>query len=350
MTPGSRAARTARLASALALAAGTAAAGGQGVRALDFVDLDGWASDDHAAARRVFARTCAAAGPGALGLTRDDWAPVCAAASEAGDARAFFETHFLPVELASTDPSLVTGYYEPELDGARSRGGRFLHPIHRMPEDDATRFTRAEIRAGALDGRGLELLWLDDPVAAFFLHVQGSGRVRLAEGGTVRLGYAGRNAHPYRSIGAALRDEGLLSGDDLTAQGIRDWLSADPSRLDWLDRNPSYIFFREVEGLDGADGPVGAMGAPLTPMRSIAVDPALTPLGAPVWLETETPEGSFRALSVAQDTGAAIKGARRADLFFGTGEAALAQAGRMAAPGRMAVLVPRAAAARLAGE
>ncbi len=344
----------AAFAAAAAVAAAFAPGAGNASDVLDFSDLKGWEADDHAAALRVFVASCDAArvSESVPGLTESDWREVCREARTAADPRAFFESAFAPVAIGDDAPGLITGYYEPELTGARRRHGAFRHPLHRAPEDAALRgLTRAEIRAGALDGAGLEIAWLDDPVAAFFLHVQGSGRIRLDDGTVLRLGYGGRNGHPYRSIGRALIDSGEMSGEDMTAQGIRAWLrDGGEARLSWLDLNPSYIFFREIDDLDPQDGPIGALGVPLAAMRSVAVDPARIPLGAPVWLETRTPDGPFAALTVAQDVGAAINGAQRADLFFGSGDAAGVAAGAMRAPGRLTALLPRAAALRLAGE
>ncbi len=205
------------------------------------------------------------------------------------------------------------------------------------------RLSRGEVMDGALEGRGLELVWLEDPVDAFFLHVQGSGRVRLEDGSTLRLGYAGRNAHDYASIGKLMKRDGLFERVD--AQVIRDWATRNPAKgAAYFRKNPSYIFFRVVPGLDEASGPVGAMGQPLTAMRSLAVDPSFTPLGAPVWIEAE---GIAPRLTVAQDVGSAIKGPQRADLFVGTGDAAGEIAGAMQAKLRMTVLLPTRAAARL---
>ncbi len=290
-----------------------------------------WTDADAAAALPVFLRGC----PGLPPV----WASACAEGEHIApaDAAAFFGRAFTPADMGGT--GFVTGYHEPVLDGARTRGAPFLHPLYR-PHPAAVPLSRAEIAAGALAGRGLEILWLADPVEAFFLHVQGAGRVRLAEGGEVRVGYAGRNAHPYRSLGAHLVAGGHLAGPGLTAMAIKEWLRADPARLSHLDANPAYIFFAE-RAIAPGDGPVGAMGIPLTPGLSLAVDPAHIPLGAPVWVETATADGPFRRLMIAQDTGSAIRGPQRGDIFFGWDEHAARLAGSQAAAGRLVPLLPR---------
>lgn len=326
-------------------------------QAIDFADLEGWAADDHAAAFDVFRRSCdkGRTGHPALGVTREDWAAVC---DEAGllprdYARDFFEARFRPYLVTSADRPLFTAYYEPELQGARAPVGAYRHPLYArppdLPRDGDEYWTRAEIEAGALDGRGLELFWLADPVESFFLHIQGSGRIRTEDGRVHRLGYAGKNGHPYRSVGRMLIADGVLTPGQASAEGIKAWVRANPAAgRAYLDRNPSYVFFREITALDPSLGPLGALETPLTPYRSAAVDPSVYPLGAPVWVEAPGPAGPFRRLMVAQDTGGVIKGAQRADLFFGTGPEAGALAGRMKHAGRMVVLAPRAADLRVA--
>jgi membrane-bound lytic murein transglycosylase A len=205
-------------------------------------------------------------------------------------------------------------------------------------------FTRTELDGGTLAGQDLELLWLADPVDAFFLQVQGSGRIRLAEGGTTRVGYAANNGHGFVSVGRILVEEGKLTKDQATAQTVAQWLKDHPVKASGImARNPRYIFFREIEG----DGPVGAQGAVLTSKRSMAVDGALLPLGAPFWIDstwpTDTPQAGqpLRRLMIAQDVGGAIKGAVRGDLFWGTGAPALEVAGRLKQPGRYFILLPK---------
>lgn len=304
---------------------------------LDWADLNGWAKDDHAAALSVFLETCSDIHDG-------DWSAVCKLAARTGDARSFFETHFRPVLIADDEKPLFTGYYEPELPGSRTKSDRFRYPLHRRPDEvDGSNpwLTRQEIETtDALEGRGLEIVWLEDPVDKFFLQVQGSGRVRLLDGGNMRVGFGGKNGHPYRSVGKELVRRGIFKAHEVSAQTIRRWVRQNPGlgpELLW--HNPSYVFFREITRLAPDKGPLGAMNRSVTAGRSLAVDPDFVPLGAPVWLEKD---GKFpiRRLMVAQDTGSAIKGPQRGDIFFGSGPEAGQIAGRIRDPGRMIVLLP----------
>ena len=302
---------------------------------LRFSDLRDWAGDDHAAALAAFLETCDL-------MPGEHWGPVCRLARDVRDARSFFELFFRPVVIG-TPPALFTGYYEPELRGSRRRTARFVWPIYRRPPDlpdAAPWFTRAEIESGALAGRGLEIAWLEDPVEVFFLHVQGSGRIRLADGAVIRVGYAGKNNHPYRSVSEEMVRRGLYQPHQVSAQVIRNWVRRNPVEGPaLLNHNPSYVFFREITGLAPDRGPIGAMSRSLTAMRSIAVDPGHVPLGAPVWIEKG---GAFplSRLMIAQDTGGAIRGAQRADVFFGSGDAAGEMAGIVRDPGRLVTLLP----------
>jgi membrane-bound lytic murein transglycosylase A len=286
-----------------------------------------------------------------------DWRALCrqAEALPAGDdgaARRFFEAGFVPLAVADygSTEGLFTGYYETELNGSRQRHGRFQTPIYRKPPDTGSepRPTRAEIEDGALAGRGLELLWVDDPIDAFLLEIQGSGRVELSGGGSLRIGYAGQNGHPYVAVGRLLLERGEIPRAKLTMPAIRSWMKQYPQAGAALRRqNPSYVFFREVTG----EGPIGAEGAMLTAERSLAIDRSLIGLGIPIWLETDerfAPAEPVRRLLVAQDTGGAIKGPVRGDVFWGTGNAAGSRAGVMNARGRYFLLLPRAVASRLA--
>lgn len=306
---------------------------------LDFSALDGWAEDDHREALLTFRETCT--------LLKDpEWLPICRLAADAGNSRAaarsFFELLFRPV-LIGKPPALFTGYYEPELPGSLTRTPRFTVPLYaRPPEltDGVQYYSRGQIDGGALRGRGLEIAWLADPVEAYFLQVQGSGRIRLPDGRVLRLGYAGRNGHGYRSIGQEMVRRGTHSFSEVSAQVIRAWVRANPGPgAELLATNPSYIFFRRLPDLPPEKGPIGAMGRSITAMRSIAVDPAHVPLGAPVWIE-KAGRAPLNRLMVAQDTGGAIKGAQRADIFFGTGDAAGNAAGTIKDAGRMVVLLP----------
>lgn len=315
-------------------------------RRLDFSDLAGWNDADHEPALAVFRAALPRARDGGP-VRREDWGALAAAlaAEAARPARLVFETHFAPALLAPE--AHLTGYYEPEIEGARAPDARRRWPIRRPPSDPALlRHSRAEIAAGALDGRGLELFWLADRVEAFFLHIQGSGRIRLPDGAIARVGFAGRNAHPYRSISAALKRRGEARAAG-SAGGLRRWLRANPDRAQEIfDENPSYIFFEERRGLRPEQGPIGAAGAALTPLVSAAIDPSHHPLGAPLWVEAPV-EGFAGRLMVAEDVGAAIKGPGRIDLFFGSGPEAGRRAGRVNARGRLVTLLPRAAADRL---
>lgn len=345
------------------------------LEAVRWPDVPGWLEDDPGAAWEAFLRSCTRL------KAQMAWRDSCALAEQlpAGvSARSFFETHFLPYRVANADGSvlgLATGYYEPLLRGSRRKEGPYRYPLYAVPEDllivdlaeinpelkhlrlrgrlDGRRvvpyFARAEIERGLPALAGRELLWVDDPVDLFFLQVQGSGRVRLATGELVRVGYADQNGQPYRSIGRYLVEQGELKLEQASMQGIKAWGAANPAKLDaLLNQNPSYVFFRELprtqrdQDAPGA-GPVGALGVALTPGRSIAVDPRHVPLGAPVFLATTWPNSAqpLERLVLAQDTGGAIRGAVRADYFWGFGDEAGAQAGRMRQGARMWVLLPR---------
>ncbi len=357
------------------------------LEATGFSSLPGWAEDDQGGALSALRRSCEAfarlpdgARIDTLGIagTAADWRPACRAAQvlESPDparARQFFETWFVPYAATNNGKAegLFTGYYEPELEGARQPGGVYTVPIYVRPDDlvtvDLGRFreslkgrriagrvvdgalepypSREEIDAGALAGRGLELVWVNDPVDAFFLHIQGSGQVRLEGGGMVRVGYAASNGQPYFAIGRSLIERGILTRETVSMQAIRAWLKANPEegrRL--MAENRSFIFFRALEG----DGPLGALGVALTPGRSLAVDRRFLPLGVPVWLAAQAPDPdparpdiALRRLVVAQDTGGAIRGPVRGDVFWGSGRAAESVAGRMKHLGRYWLLLPR---------
>jgi membrane-bound lytic murein transglycosylase A len=342
------------------------------LRQVPYSALPDWGQDDLREAWPAFIASCEVL------ARRTEWREPCAVArtvsgSDAQAIRIFFEAFLEPRQVINQDGSetgLVTGYYEPLLQGARRRGGRAQTPLHGVPDDMLTidlsslypelkgmrlrgrlagskvvpYRSRAELTAsGALNGK--ELLWVDDPVEAFFLQVQGSGRVYLADAReTVRVAYADQNGHPYRSIGRYLVDRGEMTLDQASAQNIKAWAARNPTRLqELLNANPSYVFFKEEKLVDPKLGPRGALGVPLTARRSIAIDPQFVPLGAPVYLATTLPASDLplRRLMVAQDTGGAIKGAVRADLFWGFGVEAGEQAGRMKQRGAMWVLLPR---------
>ncbi len=345
----------------------------------DWSQLPGWTDDPLVDAWPAFLSSCVAL------AKKPEWSGSCAAAKrvDGGDARAiraFFESRFVPNRVTTTDDhdtGLVTGYYEPLLHGSRVPVPPYRTPIYAVPDDllivDMTSLypelkgkrlrgklvgrtvvpypARGDLAAsGALRGR--ELMWVDDPIDAFFLEIQGSGRVELQRAGrpveTVRVAYADQNGQPYKSIGRWLVDHGEMPLSDASMQNIKAWARAHPDRLDeLLDANPSEVFFKEEPIGDPTRGPKGALGVPLTPQRSIAVDPRVVPLGSPVWLATTAPQSDdpLRRLVFAQDTGGAIAaapgGAVRADYFWGFGPEAGANAGRMKQQGRMWVLVPR---------
>jgi membrane-bound lytic murein transglycosylase A len=334
-----------------------------------FGELPGWRDDAVAEAWSAFIASC-----GAL-ATREPWRETCAAATRITSpatevARRFFEQYFKPWQVTSgdgADDGLVTGYYEPLLRGARKPGSRYRYPLYGVPDDlvtvdlaevhpelkglrlrgrlDGRRvvpyYDRAQIENGAAPVRGKELLWVDDAVELFFLHVQGSGRIALENGDSVRVGYADQNGYPYRSIGRLLVERGELTLDQASMQGIKAWAREHPNELPaLLNTNASYVFFRELPG--NASGPPGSLGVPLTARRSVAVDSRYVPLGAPVYLSTTWPNTArpLNRLMLAQDTGSAIRGAVRADFFWGYGEAAAREAGRMKQRLRMWVLLP----------
>jgi membrane-bound lytic murein transglycosylase A len=332
--------------------------------------LPGWSEDRLTEAWNAFLRSC-----GTL-RSRPAWQPVCASAAtidpadEAG-IRQFFEGSFVPHALVNPDGSdsgMITGYYEPLLKGSRTRSAAYRFAIYAVPDDlltidltevypelknmrlrgrlDGKRvvpyYPRADIETGMGGAAGKELLWAEDAVDLFYLQVQGSGRVLLDTGETVRVGYADQNGHPYRSIGRVLVDRGELTLDQASMQGIKAWAERNPDRVtELLNQNASYVFFKESPAT--ADGPTGSLGVPLTAGRSLAVDTRAVPMGAPVFLATTFPNSTqpLNRLMVAQDTGGAIRGAVRADFFWGFGEEAGAQAGRMRQSGRMWVLLPR---------
>lgn len=304
---------------------------------LRFEDLSGWEDDDHQAALTVFLETCP-------DIKSPDWVSLCALAQNQPNAKTFFELFFRPVLIGGEAPALFTGYFEPELNGSRTPDARFRYPIYRKPPEVKTGqqwFSRQEIEEqGLLKGRGLELAWLDDPVDVFFLQIQGSGRIKLRDGTALRVGYGGKNGHDYRSIGQELVRRGVYKAHQVSAQVIRNWVRRNPEEgRELLRYNPSFVFFRKIRAMPADQGPLGAMNRSITAMRSIAVDPAFTPLGAPVWIE-KGGRAPLRRLMIAQDTGSAIKGPQRADIFFGTGVAAGKRAGRVRDAGRMIVLLP----------
>ncbi|HXT51628.1 MAG TPA: MltA domain-containing protein [Thermoanaerobaculia bacterium] len=371
-------------------------------------DLPGWNEDAAGAALPALLSSCgvwrkrdpaATLGEQGVGGTVGAWLPLCDRAAALAVApsprgasptmeaaptpspppdaavRALFEELLRPVAVSNRGDreGLFTGYYEPTLRGSRVEGGAFTVPLYlRPPElvsvelgrfradlkgkriagkvEDGTLvpyFDRKAIEEGALAGRGLELVWVDDPVDAFFLHIQGSGRVVLTDGSELRVGYDGQNGYVYSAIGRELLKRGALAKEQMSMQSIREWLAANPDEAREVMRtNASYVFFREL----GEEGPVGSLGVVLTPERSLAVDPLFVPLGVPVWIDTTIPAGApggarpLQRLLVAQDTGGAINGPVRGDVFWGPGDEAAATAGSMRQPGRLWLLLPKTVA------
>lgn len=292
---------------------------------LRWSDLAGWAADDHAAAWAAFAESADLFGM---------------APHAPQNPRLAFEALFEPVEIAPPGAAHFTAYYEPELAAARQPSARFSHALYAPPEgwaEGTLWHDRAAIGSKNLLA-GREIAYVESAIEAFLAQVQGSVRLRLIEGGTLRLGYAGKNGHPYRSIGAELVRRGVNTAADMTPERIRQWCAANPQEVPaLLAHNPSFVFFRLLD-LPEASGPLGAMGRPVTPGRSLAVDPAIVPLGSPVWIDCP---GFGARLMIAQDTGSAIKGPGRGDIFIGSGPQAGRIAGAINAKGRMVMLQRR---------
>ncbi len=304
---------------------------------MEFTQLDGWEKDDHAAALKTFLNTC-------RDMKDVDWRNLCKFAAADPDPRQFFELFFRPVLIDDGQDALFTGYFEPELEGDLTASERYRYPIYAMPPEAKELnpwLTRREILdTEVMQDRGLEIAYVDDPVELFFLQIQGSGRIRLPNGTYIRVGYRGANGHPYRSIGVELVRRGIYDAHQVSADVIKNWVRRNPEEgRELLFHNDSYVFFREVSQVPADQGPLGAMNRSVTRMRTIAVDPAFVPLGAPVWIEKGGKKPLHR-LMIAQDTGSAIKGAQRADVFFGTGDKAGRAAGQLRDPGRMMVLMP----------
>jgi membrane-bound lytic murein transglycosylase A len=340
----------------------------------DFSALPGWTANAPSGALRAFLAGCARLRPSAV------LAAPCARGravppDDEAAARSFFESTFTPYALSTSTgetQGLITGYYEPVLAGRRSRSERFRVPVFGVPPDmivvdlaslypdlkhrrlrgriEGRRlvpyYSRAEIETA--DGRFAApvLAWVSDPVALFFLQIQGSGQIEFEDGSRLRLGYADQNGHPYRSLGRHLVDSGELQLEQASMQGIQAWAAANPDKLRAaLDANPSYVFFRVLPDLPAQEGPIGALGVPLRAGASLAVDRRFIPLGAPVYLVTTEPlsDVPLERLTVALDTGGAIRGPLRADFFWGSGPDAGALAGRMRQQGRLWLLWPRGA-------
>jgi membrane-bound lytic murein transglycosylase A len=327
---------------------------------ISFNEIAGWANDKQAETLASFRNSCTkltssadtkiATDGGYKIVTAAEWQRICDAAAsvKAGDdraARTFFEENFRP--LVVQVPGTFTGYFEPEMRGSKAPSRIFTVPVYRRPPDltDKPFYTRAEIEQGALKGKGLEIAWVQDPVALFEVQVQGSGRVHLAEGGVINLGFDGSNNRPYTTIGNVLIEMGVFkTKEQATWPAIRDWLKRNPQQArDVMRKNERYIFFKDTR----AGGAIGAEGVPLTAQRSMAVDTGFTPYGTPIWIDTTRPvlrragaNEPYRRLLIAQDAGAAIQGPARGDIFFGNGPQAAEWAGRMNSSGRAIMLIP----------
>jgi peptidoglycan lytic transglycosylase A len=359
---------------------------------LTFAQIPGWEEDDHATAFKAFLQSCQRVIATARERTAADKVPppspaLVAACTAAGTqpgpvtkaaAKAFFEQNFVPNAVVHSGPKgLLTGYYEPVLKASRTPQGEYQTPIYKRPSDLMTLVeethrgtvgnalthgrktekgvepfpTRAAIEQGALKGKHLELVYFADPVDVFFLHIQGSGRIKLTDGSTIRVHYDGKNGHPYSSIGRYLIEKGLLAADKISMGALKRWLRADPERgkqVMW--QNASYVFFRELKGGE-AKSPMGAMQAHLTAGRSLAVDPRYHALGIPIFVSAEglrqtVGGGGFHRLMVAQDVGSAIKGPERGDVYFGSGDAAGRLAGTTKHEVKFIVLLPSEIPAR----
>ncbi len=352
------------------------------LRPVQFDSISGWLNDDHDAARKAFHRSYVEMKNTAHGFKRaalfggklEDWLSISEHALRSESPREFFEHCFVACEVH--DPArpegLFTGYYEPEAEGSLKQEGDFQVPIYRKPPElisfdaDSQKTTglsygimrshkahgfstREEIEKGVLAGRGLEIVWLKSWVDAFFIHIQGSGRIKLQNGNVIRLAYAAKNGQPYTGIGGVLLKRGVATPETMSMQVLRDWMAsnADEARqLMW--NNKSFIFFRDIKVPENSLGALGAQQVNLTPRRSLAVDRSIWMYGTPMWLNTTTPPESaggakpFQHLMVAQDTGTAIKGYVRGDVYWGWGEDAAFTAGHMKSPGQMIALLPRA--------
>jgi membrane-bound lytic murein transglycosylase A len=363
-------------------------------RPMSFADLPGWEQDDHLVAFKTFLKSCERVvansrdksttekiepPPLALVAACDDAESASRDIKSKENARAFFERRFTPSAVVHNGrPGMLTGYYEPLFNGSRTQQGPFQTPIYKRPPDlvnvvpDTHRaprpgaltyvrktekgtepyFTREQIDEGALKGKGLELLYLQDNVDVFFLQIQGSGRIKLTDGTVVRVNYDGKNGRPYRSIGRYLIEKAILAADKVSMGALSNWLKADPERAKKvLWHNESYVFFRELKSSENGEGPLGALRVPLTAGRSLALDPSYHALGMPIYVSAPTlkhlyPSAPFQRLMIGQDVGSAIRGPERGDIYVGSGDSAGKLAGATKHAGRFFVLVPKDAVAK----
>lgn len=359
------------------------------LKTASFAALPGWSDDNFTEFLPALHKSCTkiltlpatrAMGGNGLAGTAADWQPICEEAltlpAESNVIKAFLERKLSPVQILNNDKEtgLFTGYYEASLRGSLTPEAPYTTPLYLRPPElvmvDLGQFReelkghriagqvidgnlqpyahRADIEGGSLNDRELELVWVDSDIDAFFLHIQGSGIVQMTDGSTLRVGYAGQNGHPYFAIGKALIDQGHVPKEKMSMQAIRSWLDENPDQAkDIMHLNASYVFFRQLD----TNGPIGAQGVELTPERSLAVDRKWMPLGVPIWLETEVSGASdtdavrpFRKLLMAQDTGGAIRGPVRGDVFWGNGDHAYEMSGGMKSDGRYWILLPHALA------
>ncbi len=352
---------------------------------IEIASLPGWQLDNHTSALAAFQLSCQEILTTAHGFKRlakfsgelQDWQPLCQAALKTQNAKSFFEQNFTAFKIHDPDrpQGLFTGYYEPEAEGSLTKTSEFQVPVYQRPADlvalsetDQNKtgfvygrlingkaepyYSRKDIDLGALENRGLEIVWLKNWVDAFFIHIQGSGRLRLPDGKIFRLAYAAKNGQPYIGIGSVLLAKGVGTKDTMSMELLRNWMKthpADARELMW--NNKSYIFFRQIEVPSVDLGALGAQQVNLTPLRSLAIDRSIWMFGTPIWIDTRTPPEAgakpFQHLMVAQDTGTAIKGYVRGDVYWGWGEVASFNAGHMKSAGSMVVLLPKLVAARL---
>jgi membrane-bound lytic murein transglycosylase A len=369
---------------------GTPIVAGYTCQRIAYDALSRWADDDHGLALQTFRQSAGLIGQHPLNFAKqptfagwkEDWRPAVEASANSTaekDPRGFFENNFIPCQIsdAHRPNGLFTGYFEPVVHGSRNHGPDFPVPVYGKPRDlvafDAAETqstglafgkrnthgpqpydTRQEIENGSLSGQGLEICWLSNWIDAYFMHIQGSGRVQLDDGTPLRLGYAAKSGRPYVAIGSVLLNRGLISRENLSMQSLMAWMRTNPAEsrhLMW--QNPSYIFFREVTGIAEDLGAMGAGKVQLVPQRSLAIDANHYLYGTPLWLETTTPPEAtggvqtFDHLMIAQDTGSAIRGLLRGDVYWGWGEEAARIAGHMKSPGRMTALLPVPVAQRL---
>jgi membrane-bound lytic murein transglycosylase A len=324
-------------------------------RSVSWDDLPGWQEDDLSQAWPAWLKSCDAL---RKRNSEINWRQVCSQANSVSgrDSRAvrqYFEMNFQVYEVRNSatgsETGLITGYYEPVMNGSQTRTANFTVPLYGIPgawkgSKPNPGPTRAELMSSGLL-RGSEIAWVQDPVAAAFMQIQGSGKIRLADGRVMRLGYAGTNDQPFKSFAQWLLDRKEITRSQATMQGISAWAKQNPGRVEeMLNANPRFVFFKELPGNVSADlGPIGALNVPLTGERSIAIDLRAMPLGAPVFLSTTRPLSNqpLQKLVMAQDTGKAIVGGVRADYYWGSGDSAGELAGRMKQDGKMWLLLPR---------